>query len=177
MLKTSKTNMFIISVSLRNRVSERRVRQNVHVWQTWQSYNLSVLLRSSVNITVFCFFTDWNICLKEGEVLQKISSNIIIIKLITQGFAVFFPLPSFCRVSSLLSLSWPPPTPPVLPPPTSTSTITTTTTTTTIIIIIIIIIINNNNIIIISSGFPSGFGSLVSFIIHACITTPILESW
>ena len=53
---------------LRKRTTERRGRQNVCVWQTWQGYYLRVLSWSLLNITVFLSL---KICLKKSEIWQK----------------------------------------------------------------------------------------------------------
>ena len=76
---------------LRNMTAERRGRQNVCVWQTWQGYYLRVLSWSLRNITVFLSL---KICLKKNEIWHKTFQYYC--HAWQSSFAVFFPLPSFC---------------------------------------------------------------------------------
>ena len=77
---------------LRNMTTERRGRQNVCVWQTWQGYSLRVL---SWSLLIIVFLS----CLKESEVWQKTFKYYS--RALHSSFAVFFPFPSFC-VSSIM---------------------------------------------------------------------------
>ena len=77
---------------LRNMTTERRGRQNVCVWQTWQGYSLRVL---SWSLVIIVFLS----CLKESEVWQKTFKYYS--RALHSSFAVFFPFPSFC-VSSIM---------------------------------------------------------------------------
>ena len=83
--------------------AKRRRRQNVCVWTetegTRQGYHLRVLLWSSIGITVSWSFTK-KICLRESEVWRKRFSNKLVTR-VTQGFTVFFSLPSFCVSSQM----------------------------------------------------------------------------
>ena len=79
---------------LRNMTAERRGRQNVCVWQTWQGYSLRVL---SWSLLIIVFLS----CLKESEVWEKTFKYYC--RALHSSFAVFFPLPSFC-VSSVMCL-------------------------------------------------------------------------
>ena len=89
--------MAVIIVSLHNRTAERRWWQNACVWQTRQGYYWPVLLWSSRNLSGLL----QKICLKEGEVWQKIFFKQKYCHACHTRFSFFFPLPSCC-VSSLI---------------------------------------------------------------------------
>ena len=91
-------------VSLRKGTVERRGRQNVCVWQTWQGYylHLHVLSWSSLNVNDFWSFTK-RLCKGRWSLAERFFKQYDRdVTFVNTRFAVFFPLPSCCVSSPLL---------------------------------------------------------------------------
>ena len=60
-------------------------RQNLRAWQTWQGYYYTCLFCRDVHLRYSVLMFDQNICFKEGEILRRIFSSVVIVSLFAQG--------------------------------------------------------------------------------------------
>ena len=60
-------------------------RQNLRAWQTWRGYYYTCLFCRDVHLHYSVLMFYQNICFKEGEILRRIFSSVVIVSLFTQG--------------------------------------------------------------------------------------------